>query len=316
MIIEYRIPMPLTVEEFHRGQLHMVAEKSLEVGEGAADEGVEWMRNEPYDNTDGHWGKSPITGVTVPRNKGQYTLKRYHIKSKLPGVVSTLAPSTSMWILEEAWNAYPHCKTVLVNGYLSIDKFRIDVETIHVADDAGNLENVVGLSPAELKERKVELLNIVDAYSGPKSEHPEYNALTYKSAKTGRGPLPGKDWMATTRPIMCAYKVVRADFKYFGLQGTVEGKIRDAQRDLFQKTLCQAYATLDRWVEKSMADVRAMETEVARKSEAVVLRLRAKGEAPPLANDGYWLKGEGGAAAAAAPVADGAAVGGAGAGGK
>lgn len=99
--------------------------------------------------------------------------------------VSTLAPSTSMWILEEAWNAYPHCKTVLVNGYLSIDKFRIDVETIHVADDAGNLENVVGLSPAELKERKVELLNIVDAYSGPKSEHPEFNALTYKSAKTG-----------------------------------------------------------------------------------------------------------------------------------
>lgn len=28
-----------------------VAQKSLEVGEGAADEGVEWMRNEPYDNT-------------------------------------------------------------------------------------------------------------------------------------------------------------------------------------------------------------------------------------------------------------------------
>lgn len=48
------------------------------------------------------------------------------------------------------------------------------------------------------------------------------------------------------------------------VQGTVEGKIRDAQRDLFQKTLCQAYATLDRWVEKSMADVRAMETEVSR----------------------------------------------------
>lgn len=244
--------------------------------------------------------------------------------------VSTLAPSTSMWILEEAWNAYPHCKTVLVNGYLSIDKFRIDVETIHVADDAGNLENAVGLSAAELKERKVELLNIAEAYSGPKSEHPEWNALTFKSAKTGalrrkaastgaanmnhpaslmtwisaerdregttpaqgiicatsavaggsyalrlpsarcssfplagRGPLPGKEWTATTRPIMCAYKVVRADFKYFGMQGTVEGKIRDAQRDLFQKTLCQAYATLDRWVEKTMADVRAMETEVS-----------------------------------------------------
>lgn len=54
--------------------------------------------------------------------------------------------------------------------------------------------------------------------------------------------------------------------------------------------------------------------QVARKSEAVVLRLREKGEAPPLANDGYWLKA--GGAAAAAPAADGAAVGGAGAGGK
>lgn len=108
--------------------------------------------------------------------------------------VSTLAPSTSMWILEEAWNAYPHCKTVLVNGYLSIDKFRIDVETIHVADDAGNLENVVGLSAAELKERKVELLNIADAYSGPKSEHPEYNALTYKSAKTGAWACCSAGW--------------------------------------------------------------------------------------------------------------------------
>jgi hypothetical protein len=55
-----------------------------------------------------------------------------------------------------------------------------------------------------------------------------------------------------------------------------------------------------------------MEAEVARKSEAVVLRLREKGEAPPLANDGYWMpKGAaGGAGAAAAPAAGaGAAAG-------
>lgn len=251
MIIEFRIPIPLAVDEFQRGQLHMVAEKSLEVGEsdGAKDEGVESIRNEPYDNTDGHWGVSPITGVEVPRNKGQYTLKRYHIKSKLPGVVSGLAPATAMWILEEAWNAYPHCKTVLVSGYLSTDKFRIDVESMHVPDDSGKLENALNLSPAELKERKVEHLNIVDAYSGPKSEHPEWNALTFKSDKVpGRGPLPSKEWCSdpAVKPKMCAYKVVRCDFKYFGLQGTVEGKIRDAQRNLFCQTLCQAYCTIDR----------------------------------------------------------------------
>jgi hypothetical protein len=36
----------------------------------------------------------------------------------------------------------------------------------------------------------------------------------------------------------------------------VESKIRDAQRDLFCKTLCQAYATLDDWHTKTMEEVR------------------------------------------------------------
>ena len=97
VLIEFRIPLPLSVSEFHRGQLAMVAQKALmllEAGEAAAaaggkagaGEAVEWIRNEPYDNRDGHWGVSPITGVAVPRNAGQYTLKRFHVKSKLPAV--------------------------------------------------------------------------------------------------------------------------------------------------------------------------------------------------------------------------------------
>ena len=89
-----------------------VAKLSAEATSG--DEGIEWIKNEPYDNTDGespflsiqahirvdvalqrvvgcklasfspsacyhhagHMGFSKITGTTVPRNKGQYTLKR------------------------------------------------------------------------------------------------------------------------------------------------------------------------------------------------------------------------------------------------
>ena len=115
VVVEFRIPMPLTVEEYNRAQLHsepiscrmaayasvaggavtqillllaVTAMKSLdatnaEKGGG----GIEILINEPYDNTDGHWGKSPITGITVPRTRGQYTLKRYHLKSKFPAAV-------------------------------------------------------------------------------------------------------------------------------------------------------------------------------------------------------------------------------------
>ena len=41
--------------------------QSLENTKG--DEGIEWIKNEPYDNTDGHWGISPITKTPAPKNK-------------------------------------------------------------------------------------------------------------------------------------------------------------------------------------------------------------------------------------------------------
>lgn len=68
VVIEFRIPLPLTVEEFGRGQLYMTAQASLEATGGA--EGIVWLKNEPYDNTDGHLGVSSVTGTSVPRNKG------------------------------------------------------------------------------------------------------------------------------------------------------------------------------------------------------------------------------------------------------
>ena len=74
---------------------------------------------------------------------------------------------------------------MLVNGYLALDTFRIDVTSNHIPDDGGALENACGLSAAELKERKVEHLNIADAFADPKGEHPEWNPLIFKSAKTG-----------------------------------------------------------------------------------------------------------------------------------
>lgn len=121
--IEYRIPLPMTVDEFERAQLFMIAEKSLAAT--GKDGGVEWLSNEPFDNTDGHWGVSPITGVVVPQTRGQYTLKRYHLKSKLPAVVCATMPSSATHLVEESWNAFPHTRTVIVSPYFDYDKFHI-----------------------------------------------------------------------------------------------------------------------------------------------------------------------------------------------
>jgi len=50
-------------------------------------------------------------------NSGQYTYKIYHLQSKVPAYIRLLAPKGSLEIHEEAWNAYPYCRTIItVNG--------------------------------------------------------------------------------------------------------------------------------------------------------------------------------------------------------
>ena len=68
------------------------------------------LKNEPYNN---------IPLLNGKFTSGQYTYKIYHLASKVPKWVQALAPKGSMEIHEEAWNAYPYCKTVLSNpGYM------------------------------------------------------------------------------------------------------------------------------------------------------------------------------------------------------
>jgi hypothetical protein len=120
----------------------MVVRASAENTKGG--EGVVWLKNEPFDNLDGHMGVSEISNTAVPRARGQYTLKEYHLESRVPGLVRTLVPASSLILVEEAWNAYPHCKTVLVNAYLDKAKFKIDIESMHLPDN-GSTDNVLGL---------------------------------------------------------------------------------------------------------------------------------------------------------------------------
>ena len=51
---------------------------------------------------------------------------------------------------------------------------------------------------------------------------PDEDPTTFKSSKTGRGPLVGADWEKSVSPVMCCYKLVTVEFKWWGLQGRVE----------------------------------------------------------------------------------------------
>mmetsp|Transcript_27881 Transcript_27881/g.65818 ORF Transcript_27881/g.65818 Transcript_27881/m.65818 type:complete len:326 (-) Transcript_27881:57-1034(-) len=258
VLLEFRVPLPLHVDEFQVAQLFMVIEASKQnTGDG---EGVEWIKNEPYDNTDGHMGVSPITNTEVPRTKGQYTLKNYHIASKVPGLVAAMLPTDAMILVEEAWNAYPHCKTVLTNGYLDNKKFKICIETMH-APDNGSQENALGLDAARLKKRSVETLDILDDIDTTAEDYKEEeDPRIFKSTTTGRGELT-TGWAETADPVMTCYKLVDAEFAYWGLQTKVERTITDSQRKLFRTTLRQAFTLIDKWHGLTMEDIRRLEAE-------------------------------------------------------
>ena len=54
---------------------------------------------------------------------------------------------------------------------------------------------------------------------------PEWDPTKFHSDKADRGPL-ASNWKETTQPLMCCYKLVTCEFKWFGLQGTVESRIQ------------------------------------------------------------------------------------------
>jgi hypothetical protein len=254
LIKEFRVVMPLTVEEYQIGQLYSVAEASMnETGGG---EGIEVVKNEPFQGV-------PLLGGKY--SKGQYTYKKYHLASKVPTFIRMLAPKGSMEIHEEAWNAYPYCRTVITNpGYMK-DNFIIVIETLHVADK-GDQYNVHELSPDKLKMREVVMIDIAKDSVAPADYKPTEDPAKFRSQKSGRGPLVG-DWQSLVDPVMTCYKLVTVEFKWFGLQNRVENFIQRAERRLFTNFHRQVFCWIDKWYGMTMDDIRALEDKVREELE-------------------------------------------------
>jgi hypothetical protein len=145
LVKEYRICMPLTVEEYRIGQLFMVAKHSHDQTDRG--EGVEVMYNEER--------RHPVHGV------GQYTEKKIHLSSKLPGWIRSVVPKI-FYVTEKAWNFYPLTLTEYTCSFVP----RLSIEIItRYEDNNGSSENALSLSPEELQNREVDYVDIAhDAF--------------------------------------------------------------------------------------------------------------------------------------------------------
>uniref|UniRef100_A0A1I8ALC9 Phosphatidylinositol transfer protein beta n=1 Tax=Steinernema glaseri TaxID=37863 RepID=A0A1I8ALC9_9BILA len=248
IIKEYRVVLPMTVEEYQVGQLWSVAEASKQ--ETGGGEGVEVLKNEPF-------SEHPLFGDRF--STGQYTHKIYHLQSKVPTIIRKIAPKGSLAIHEEAWNAYPYCKTVLTNPDYMKDNFYVKIETIHLPD-RGTTENAHNLSPADLAKRDVVHINIANDHEFLHTADikAETSPSRFHSQVTGRGPLAA-NWKETCQPVMCAYKLVTVHFKWFGLQKMVEGFTHTQYPRLFSKFHREVFCWIDHWHGLTMDDIRAIE---------------------------------------------------------
>uniref|UniRef100_A0A8B9T6G0 Phosphatidylinositol transfer protein membrane associated 2 n=1 Tax=Anas platyrhynchos TaxID=8839 RepID=A0A8B9T6G0_ANAPL len=239
LIKEYRIPLPMSVEEYRIAQLYMIQKKSREetCGEGS---GVEILENRPY--------------MDGPGGNGQYTHKVYHIGMHIPSWFRSILPKAALRVEEESWN----CPFV--------EKFSIDIETYYKTDP-GEHANVFNLSPAEKRQTILDPIDIVKDPIPPHEYKAEEDPKLYKSVKTKRGPL-SEDWIQEYKnnpgkyPIMCAYKLCKVEFRYWGMQSKIERFIHDVGlRKVMVRAHRQAWCWQDEWYGLTIEDIRQLEKE-------------------------------------------------------
>lgn len=281
LIKEYRIPLPLTVEEYRIAQLYMIAKKSRDESKGHGS-GVEIIVNEPYQNGPGGKG-------------GQYTRKIYHVGSHLPGWIKSLLPKSALTVEEEAWNAYPYTKTRYTCPF--VEKFSLEIETYYFGDN-GFQDNVFKLSGSDLSNRIVDVIDIVKDQLTGADYVVEEDPTRFMSEKTGRGPLD-EEWLVEywnevrgkTQPtaknmsLMCAYKLCRVEFRYWGMQTKLEKFIHDtALRKTMVRAHRQAWAWQDEWHGLTMDDIR----EIERQTQVALQKKMGKEDGSSTNDDGEF----------------------------
>ncbi|CAI5987628.1 unnamed protein product, partial [Closterium sp. NIES-65] len=189
-------------EEFKRGQRY-----------------ANWRTNE--DATEPGQGGTLLSSTPYyheQHGEGLFTHSLFRLGNRLPDWVNRLVPPSVLVVDEKSWINYPYFRTIITIPFFS--KLRMEIETIHLQDD-GSHPNALGLSPAELALRRVDWMDIGSEPVAKRDYKAELDPLLVRSKLTGRGPLtPG--WQKRERPLMCAYKVVRAQAEYWGVQNSAE----------------------------------------------------------------------------------------------
>jgi len=247
-VIEFRVPLPISLEEYPIAQLYNVAKKSLEdqitsISHKSPDN-YRYVVNEPYEDPDG--------------NKGQYSEKLLTIMGKFPKWITSLVNKDWFTIIEDSWNSFPTFKTTYRSNF--VKQIRIEFHTNHVTGQIAPDGKVVPSVDDDIEKLKeIVYIDIVnDKADG-------YDLTKLHSQRKGWKGID-KDWLNdSSYDIITAYKIFVLDLPV--LPGFCQSKVEDWVCAAVQSELCNFHqkiiSTVDEWCGYDITRIRELEATCA-----------------------------------------------------
>ncbi|OHT02319.1 Phosphatidylinositol transfer protein beta isoform [Tritrichomonas foetus] len=260
-ILEFRIIVPTSLEKYKIGMRHMVNEyvKTTQ----ADGEGIEIVECKPYEKEN---------------ESGIYTYKIFHFKSKIPSFIRWAIPDKYLHIHEKSYNGFPHLFTnEFVPGMA--DQLLLSIETQHFEykKDMEFPNNSVNLTDEELSQREIIYIDILNGQ--PQSDNPNEQIVGFTCPEAGiNTPITEPDGYDPSQPpkwidnyegdLMCCVKVIRFNFKWFGLQTAVEAYVSDIfYPKLFTESHRKIIGSMKDWYNLTWEEVRKQEEEIEAKQK-------------------------------------------------
>ena len=214
-IIEFRIIVPLSIEQCHHASNYSCFKFSSEAKGESENEGMEFVEFSDYEDENGE--------------KGRFSHKIMHLKSRVPYIIRWAIPDKYLHVSELSHDAFPHTKTeykmpgVGDDCYLTLESFHYKYEK---PEDIP--ENCAKLTDEELAIREIRYLDILDGPVYDKTvtltdfECPEAGISKLVSdKKPNEKEIPG--WVKNYKGAMtCCIKTVKFNFQWWGLQTAAE----------------------------------------------------------------------------------------------
>lgn len=238
IVREYRIVMPLRIEEYDIGQLYTVVEMTKE----DTSTKIQVLENKAY------------THATM--GDCQKTLKVMHLDNYVPSLVKKMVSKAALKIHETSYNAYPVCYTFYHSPMLDTKTFSMSVNSIHIEKPVN--ENVFKLSPEERGKVEVVYINIDENIGNKK-----YDPTNFDNTKSGKILLK-KGWQDECErksiSVMICYKLVKIEVNFFSGSWVAEKILKEFVK-LLRNAHQRIYSTCDQWTGLQRSDIRVMERD-------------------------------------------------------